>query len=161
MLSILVAVGFFLLCSQCDGFYQFVIDFAIGDTFPDTALSAYRKHWEDPSECPSGMDTLQEDCRRNYSYPAAFVPAGQKSLYWQSRYKTGKEVPVRQRLLFAASVFPVPAGPRSRKLRIGWVPAVVNCMCLQMLSTSGGMMYQSSSLGICICSFWGKGSAGK
>ncbi len=39
------------------------------------------------------------------------------------------------------------------KLRMGWLPAVVICACLQMVVTSGGMTYQSSIRGTMSSSF--------
>ena len=47
----------------------------------------------------------------------------------------------------APIVFPVPASPRNRKLRIGWLEAVVILACSHTRTTSFGMMYQSGRIG--------------
>ena len=55
-------------------------------------------------------------------------------------------------MAFAPIVLPVPAGPRSRKFRICMDLPVVALACLQMSTTSFGMMYHSGSFGISIVS---------
>ena len=51
-------------------------------------------------------------------------------------------------MAFAPMVLPVPAGPRNRKFRICMGRPVVFCACLQISTTSGGMIYHSGSFGI-------------
>ena len=55
-------------------------------------------------------------------------------------------------IALAPWVLPVPAGPRKRKLRICMGFPVVLKACLQMSTTSSGMMYHSSSLGTIVSS---------
>ena len=55
-------------------------------------------------------------------------------------------------IALAPIVLPVPAGPRNRKLRICIGFPVVSCACLQISTTSSGMMYQAGSAGINDCS---------
>ena len=59
---------------------------------------------------------------------------------------------VLQRL--TPSVFPVPAGPRSIKFRIGCLLSVVNLACSHILWISFGITYQSSRIGT-VDSSWG------
>ena len=57
----------------------------------------------------------------------------------------GRPSPVAMAL--APMVLPVPAGPRSRKLRMGMALLLVAWAWRQMLTTSGGIMYHSGSSG--------------
>ena len=52
----------------------------------------------------------------------------------------------------APSVFPVPAGPRKRKLRMGSALPVDCLACLQMVTTSSGSTYQGARTGTRLCS---------